>query len=107
MTQPDIRFTLANERTFLAWVRTAIALIVGGVAVFHLLDGSITTTILSLVLLTAGAAAAGAGYVHFRRADRAIRADEPLPTTGVVVVVMSCAVLIAAAVGIVSVLLGG
>ena len=31
-TEPDPRFTLANERTFLAWIRTALALIAGGVA---------------------------------------------------------------------------
>jgi putative membrane protein len=34
--EPDYRFTLANERTFLAWIRTALALIAGGVAVVHL-----------------------------------------------------------------------
>jgi len=33
---PDYRFTLANERTFLAWIRTALALIAGGVAVVQL-----------------------------------------------------------------------
>ena len=31
-SEPDVRFTLANERTFLAWIRTALALIAGGVA---------------------------------------------------------------------------
>lgn len=36
-TEPDYRFTLANERTFLAWIRTALALIAGGVAVAQLL----------------------------------------------------------------------
>lgn len=35
--EPDYRFTLANERTFLAWIRTALALIAGGIAVVHLL----------------------------------------------------------------------
>jgi putative membrane protein len=34
--EPDFRFTLANERTFLAWIRTALALIAGGVAVAQL-----------------------------------------------------------------------
>jgi len=29
--EPDPRFTLANERTFLAWVRTALALVAGGI----------------------------------------------------------------------------
>jgi putative membrane protein len=31
-SEPDPRFTLANERTFLAWIRTALALPAGGVA---------------------------------------------------------------------------
>ncbi|QIK74226.1 YidH family protein [Nocardioides piscis] len=103
--EPDIRFTLANERTFLAWVRTAIGLVGGGVAVFHLLADSAATTALSLVLLVAGSFAVIAGYSHFRRADRAIRSGESLPTTGVVVVVMSCSVLLAALIGAASVVL--
>ena len=36
--EPDYRFTLANERTFLAWVRTALGLLAGGVAVRQLVD---------------------------------------------------------------------
>lgn len=107
MTEPDIRFTLANERTFLAWVRTAIGLVAAGVAVFHLLDESASTTALALVLLGSGAFAAVAGLTHFRQADRAIRAGRPLPTSGVVVTVMSCAVLVAAVAGAASVLVGG
>ena len=35
---PDPRFTLANERTYLAWNRTALALIGGGLAAGQLLD---------------------------------------------------------------------
>lgn len=31
-SEPDPRFTLANERTFLAWIRTALALLACGVA---------------------------------------------------------------------------
>lgn len=106
MTEPDIRFSLANERTFLAWVRTAIGLVAAGVAIFHLVDESAMTTILALLLLAAGALAAFAGYSHFRRADQAIRAGEPMPTRGVLVVVMTGAVLLAAVAGVISVLLG-
>ena len=32
-TEPDPRFTLANERTFLAWIRTSLALLAGGIAI--------------------------------------------------------------------------
>lgn len=107
MTEPDIRFTLANERTFLAWVRTAIGLVAAGVALFHLVDESTTTmTILALLLLGAGALAVFAGFSHFRRADEAIRTGEPMPTRGVLVVVMTGVVLLAVAAGVVSVLAG-
>ena len=34
-TEPDARFTFANERTFLAWNRTALGCVVAGLAVSH------------------------------------------------------------------------
>ena len=37
--EPDYRFTLANERTFLAWIRPSLALVAGGVSVIRLLPG--------------------------------------------------------------------
>lgn len=36
-TEPDTRFTFANERTFLAWHRTALALVVAGLAIVQFL----------------------------------------------------------------------
>jgi len=36
--EPDVRFTLANERTYLAWIRTSLALIGGGLAAIQLID---------------------------------------------------------------------
>jgi putative membrane protein len=35
--EPDYRFTLANERTFLAWQRTALGLLAAAVAAVQLL----------------------------------------------------------------------
>lgn len=104
MAEPDIRFTLANERTFLAWVRTAIGLVAAGVAVFHLFDVTVATTTLALVLLAGGGLAGVAGYSHFRTADRAIRRGETLPTHTVTVVVMTAAVLVAVVAGVASVI---
>jgi putative membrane protein len=34
--EPDYRFSLANERTFLAWIRTALAILASGVALDQL-----------------------------------------------------------------------
>ncbi len=106
MAEPDIRFSLANERTFLAWVRTAIGLVAAGVAIFHLLDDSAATTTLALVLLAAGAFASVVGYSHFRRADRAIRQGEAFPAGSAVVTIMTGVVLLAVAAGVASVVLG-
>ncbi len=104
MAEPDIRFTLANERTFLAWVRTAIGLIAAGAAVFQILDDSRATTALALVLLTAGALAGCAGFAHFRAADQAIRSGGSLPTSTIMAVVMTVAVVLAAAAAVAGVL---
>lgn len=79
MTEPDYRFTLASERTFLAYERTSIALLAAGLAVFHLFEASRVNSVLTGLLLAAGVVAAFGGYIRFREVDRAIRAGEPLP----------------------------
>ncbi|MCY7402189.1 MAG: hypothetical protein LH477_14775 [Nocardioides sp.] len=78
-------------------------MVAAGVAVFHLFDVTPATTTLSLVLLAAAALSGFAGYSHFRRADRAIRRGESLPTDTVTVAVMTGAVLLAVAAGVASV----
>jgi putative membrane protein len=72
MREPDYRFTLANERTFLAWIRTALALIAGGVAVVQLVPAlSIPGVRHGLgTVLTAGRWGAG-GAVGSAMAERA------------------------------------
>lgn len=94
--EPDIRFSLANERTFLAYVRTSVGLVAGGLAVFHLIDPSWAQRALAAVLVATSLVAALNGWWRYRRADRAIRANEPFPasaavhviTLGVLVVVL-------------------
>jgi putative membrane protein len=105
--EPDYRFTLANERTFLAWIRTSLALLAGGVAL-HSLAGSfsspgvrtglaIAAVALSLVLTTTS-------YLRWRGVQEAMRAGRPLPhpytvpllATGVVVVAVAVAVVLVA-----------
>lgn len=78
-TEPDVRFSLANERTLLAYQRTAIGLIGASVAVAHFLeDGTLALTLASVLLLS-GAVAAIGGYRRYQAADRAIRSGQPLP----------------------------
>jgi putative membrane protein len=77
----DIRFLLANERTLLAWVRTGLTLIAGGVAVAFISTDSKYGTLAGLGAITFGGLLALIGYVRYRVADAAIRAGK-LPATG-------------------------
>jgi putative membrane protein len=80
--EPDYRFSLANERTLLAWVRTALALDAAGLGVVRFapplgVEGG--REVVGGILVLLGAAAAWSGYRRFLAADRAIRAGAPLP----------------------------
>src|SRR3954471_17846841 len=76
---PDPRFTQANERTYLAWVRTALAFIAGGLAVEQLLDsGRAARLAVSIPLILLGGFMGVAGYLRFKQAEEAIRRGEAL-----------------------------
>jgi len=80
--EPDVRFTYANERTFLAWNRTALALIATGVAATQLLpvlDIDFGRRLLGLPLIAMGALLALASYRRWDANERAMRLGEPLP----------------------------
>ena len=79
--EPDVRFTLANERTFLAWIRTALALLAAGVAldVFDVGLGGDTQTLVTVALVVLGLVCAVAAWFRWARAERALRRGEPLP----------------------------
>jgi putative membrane protein len=75
--EPDVRFSLANERTLLAYQRTSIGLVAGAIAVAHFFDDA-TSVVLAVALLLTGVVAAFGGYVQFRRVDEAIRTGRPV-----------------------------
>lgn len=80
--EPDYRFTLANERTFLAWIRTALGLLAGGVAVHQLVSSlgvSGARTSLAVGCLVLSIVLAVGAYSHWRSVQRAMRRDAPLP----------------------------
>jgi len=80
--EPDVRFTYANERTFLAWNRTSLALIATGVAATQLLPKFEVTwgrRLLGLPLIALGAVLAVTSFLNWRSNERAMRRGEPLP----------------------------
>ncbi|MCH0539488.1 DUF202 domain-containing protein [Streptomyces sp. MUM 203J] len=80
---PDYRFSLANERTFLAWLRTGLALVGGGFAVDQFLPDLRwgVRVGLALALLGAGALCALRAVNHWVRCERAMRRGEDLPVS--------------------------
>jgi putative membrane protein len=103
---PDYRFSLANERTFLAWIRTALALIGGGFAVDQFLTDHLTHWVritLALALLAGGVACTLRAVNHWVRCEQAMRRGADLPVSrfpavlavmvAVIAVAMVCVVL--------------
>ncbi|MFD6638503.1 YidH family protein [Micromonospora chalcea] len=83
-TPPDYRFSLANERTFLAWLRTGLALVAGGLAAAQFLPPlrlAHLREVLAIALLLLGAAVSIRAVDHWARTERAMRLDEELPAS--------------------------
>jgi putative membrane protein len=70
---PDVRFSLANERTLLAYQRTSIGLMAAGIAVVHFFGDDALVFVLAAVLVVSGVIASVGGYLQYRRVDTAIR----------------------------------
>jgi uncharacterized membrane protein YidH (DUF202 family) len=83
-TEPDPRFTFANERTFLAWSRTALALVVAGLAIVQLLPPfpgvPVGRHLLGVPLIVLGAVLAAGAYAEWVRSQRAIRRVSRCPS---------------------------
>jgi putative membrane protein len=81
-SEPDPRFTLANERTFLAWIRTALALMAGGIAVeaftADVFDPQMRK-VLALALLLLGMLLSASASLRWLNVERAMRNKQPLP----------------------------
>jgi putative membrane protein len=80
--EPDARFTFANERTFLAWSRTALALVIGGLAIVQLLPPFPGVPwgrhVIGTPLIVLGGAVSVISYFEWRGNQRALRRGEPL-----------------------------
>ncbi|MCX7522712.1 DUF202 domain-containing protein [Microbacterium sp. STN6] len=82
-SEPDARFSLANERTFLAWIRTSLALLAAGVALEALqlpirAEFRFTAALVFIVLALLAAALSWTGWA---RTEIALRSGRALPGT--------------------------
>ena len=80
-TEPDPRFSLANERTFLAWIRTALAVFAAGVAL-EALDLPIQAawrSAAAVMFVVLGLLAAAQAWLGWARTERALRIGRTLP----------------------------
>ncbi|SDS72987.1 putative membrane protein [Paraoerskovia marina] len=91
-TDPDARFSLANERTALAWVRTGLSLVAGGIALTSFATFADLSSVLDVVAgiaCLAGGAVAFWSLVAWRRNERALRLGQPLPQPTVLPVLVT------------------
>lgn len=94
--EPDPRYSLANERTFLAWARTALAILAGAVAL-HSLDLPSSDVLRAIVvgaLLVLAALCTTLAYLRWARVERAMRLREPLPAFSLGLVLTASVVLL-------------
>lgn len=96
-TEPDYRFSLANERTMLAYLRTGLALMAAGAALIQLFDGPIDTAS-GIGLVGLGVAVAVGSYRRWRQVELALRRDEPLPVSRLPLLVVAVLSLVGVAV---------
>lgn len=83
-TTPDYRFSLANERTFLAWIRTGLALVAGGLAAAQFLPPlriAHLREVISIALLALGGGVAVRAVDRWARTERAMRLGRDLPAS--------------------------
>jgi len=88
--EPDPRFSLANERTFLAWIRTTLALLAAAAAVdaLDLPMSEVAQVFASIVLALTGLASAVQAWRGWANTERALRHRQPLPSNLANVVVV-------------------
>lgn len=100
---PDYRFTLANERTFLAWIRTALALMAGAVGIEQFSPKFSSAGLRVTIALTLLCAAASIGFIAWRRwrsNEYAMRLERDLPYTRVLLMLAVFMVILASLLGL-------
>ncbi len=80
--EPDPRLLYANERTFLSWIRTSLALVAAGLAIIELLPAFRFVggrRVVGLPLIALGTLLAATAFHAWKANERAMRAGRPLP----------------------------
>ena len=100
-TEPDPRFSLANERTFLAWIRTSLGFLAGGIAVATVARFAnawrLEIQVMAVALIICGVVCAAGGYWRWTRQERAIRLGRAMPSTTAMPFIAAVLVLVALA----------
>ncbi len=81
--EPDYRFSLANERTFLSWIRTALSFVAGGVLLEQFatkLQPRTGLVALAIGLTLMSAALSVIAYLRWKHNEIAMRSSLPLPS---------------------------
>lgn len=95
---PDYRFTLANERTFLAWIRTALALMAGAVGIEQFspeLSSAELRITLAMFILTCASCMGVIAWRRWRQNEHAMRLDKDLPYTRALSILSGVMVVVA------------
>lgn len=95
---PDYRFSLANERTFLAWIRTALGFLAAGVGLDQLAPDFATPLIrevLALLLCLIAGVLAIYGYLRWLRNEKAMRLKHDLPYTRGLLIISTILLMVA------------
>ncbi|NHA69537.1 DUF202 domain-containing protein [Phycicoccus flavus] len=103
---PDPRFSLANERTFLAWARTGLALLAGAAAIdaLDLPLHPVVQGLLAALLALAGMLVAASAAWNWARTERAMRLDVSLPGNPAMLVVIVAVAVVGLVLGVASLL---
>jgi len=98
-TEPDPRFTFANERTFLAWIRTGLGFLAAGVAIAAVAGLnqrlSLEVRLASLLLVLCGLSCAVGAWSRWFASERAMREGRALPSSPLLLVLVGVVVVVA------------
>ena len=104
-SDPDPRFTFANERTFLAWIRTGLGFLAAGVAIAAVARWTdrlgLEIRLTSIVLIICGLVCGISAFSRWMGNERAMRLNEPLPSSPLLLVLTA----IVAGVGLVGLII--